>query len=489
MVKAISQAAIKSVQPIQMVQNNLELKGELLKVGKGNQQQVIDLTQKRCHVVAYGKAVVGMVAAVHSILGEKIVSGIASIPTNIQKALIANGAQDLLPGPDSVVQLCEGAYMNIPDEACLNTSIQIEELICQLSAQDLLITLTSGGGSALLCLPIPPLTLDIMADTTRGLAKAGANIVELNTVRKHLEILKGGGLASLAHPARVVNLILSDIVGDPIDCIASGPTVTDTSTSADAIDILEKYLTSQQIHPVVMDVLKRDLKSEMIRPQAEVAQVDPLNIVIGSNSIALEAAVQACHDHKILSVLITSSLCGEAQQVGRDMAELARRILQGVGDTHYLEGLFGDTLDMSTEMKTSLEKELQAEVQKSKKDNTPLCLLFGGETTVHVMGSGKGGRNQEMCLSALISMEEFSLPDDKVVFCSLGTDGQDGPTDAAGACITPQCMLGNSLNARLSLSNNDSYTYFSELHEGKNLLRTGLTGTNVMDISILLVRP
>jgi glycerate 2-kinase len=390
----------------------------------------------RVFLVAAGKAAVPMASAASEVLGRALTGGIA-----VTKYGHAGRALRHL----TVI----AAGHPIPDEHGLMASDQIRSLLSGLNARDLLVVLISGGASALLPAPPEPITLAAKQQTTDLLLRAGANISELNAVRKHLSLLKGGRMAALAYPATIVGLLLSDVIGDPLETIGSGPTAPDPSTFSDALAVLDKYRIRNRVPKAVRGRLEDGMAGRL--PETPKPR-DPLfqnvhNLVVGSNRLALEAAAQHARSLGYRTLILSSTMQGETREVARVHA----RILSEVR-------LSGHPV------------------------RCPACILSGGETTVTVKGDGKGGRNQEFALSASIEIEGLS----DVLILSAGTDGTDGPTDAAGAIATGKTVsraAGLGLDAAAHLRANDSYPFFDALGD---LIRTGPTGTNVMDIHILL---
>jgi hydroxypyruvate reductase len=320
----------------------------------------------------------------------------------------------------------------IPGESSLRAGQATIEFVSQLTADDLLICLISGGGSALMTAPLIPLE-DLKA-LTSALLKCGARIDEINTLRRHLDRLKGGGLASLANGAQIVSLILSDVVGDSLETIASGPTAPDPTTKADALAIIEKYGLANRISTSIVSAFRETSKS-----------VDPVfarveNKLIASNVIALQAAKLQAENEGFQTKIVSSELQGEAREIGRQMAQLLKDSLAVIP--------------------------------------RPFCLLSGGETTVTISGDGKGGRNQELALGAVSELSGLQ----GVMLISIATDGEDGPTDAAGAVVTGETAHRGEMlkiDASSFLSRNDAFTYFAKLGD---LIQTGPSGTNVNDL-------
>jgi len=339
----------------------------------------------------------------------------------------------------------------VPDQAGVSAAEEVHALLRELNARDLLIVAISGGASALQCAPPEQIPLRAKQVTTDALLRAGATITELNAVRKHLSTLKGGRLAAHAYPATVVSLLLSDVIGDPLDVIGSGPTAPDSSTFGDALHVLEKY---RLIDGVPVEVRKH-LQAGAAGAVPETPKAgDPLfanvhNIVVGSNQIALGAAAAKAKELGYRPLILSSTMQGETRELARVHAQILREVLR----TGYPIG-------------------------------RPACILSGGETTVTVKGNGTGGRNQEFALAAAI--EIAGLPDALVL--SGGTDGTDGPTDAAGAIAAGDTVARAGrigLDALQHLVANNSYPLFAALGD---LIKTGPTGTNVMDIHVLLAR-
>jgi hydroxypyruvate reductase len=304
----------------------------------------------------------------------------------------------------------------------------------------------SGGGSALLTLPA--VSLHDLQKTTDALLRCGANINEINTVRKHLDQVKGGGLAKLAAPATLVTLVLSDVVGNPLDAIASGPTVPDTSTWADARDVFDRYGLWNQVPESVARHFRQG-GTDTPKPG------DPLfehtqTVIVGSNLLACQAAAAEASSLGFPSMVLTTFVEGEAREVAQVLAGFLREVSAS--------GL-------------PLPR--------------PCCLIAGGETTVTIRGNGKGGRNQELALAAALKLKDVP----GVLLASVGTDGNDGPTDAAGAWVDGETLARaaeKELDANKALADNDSYTFFDALGQ---LIKTGPTNTNVNDVYVLLAAP
>lgn len=426
-------AAINRADASSCIENNVYLDGNKLIIAP----TVYDLTNyHRIFVIGAGKAVVPMTTAIYKILGNRIKSGIV-----ITKDGYVDPASFALQNRVKIIQ----ASHPVPDQRNLDASAQIITLTQNLETNDLVIFLLSGGGSSLLMKPSFGLSLKDIQDTIALLLTCGATIDEINTIRKHLDELKGGGLAKSIFPASIITLVLSDVVGDHLDVIASGPTVGDPTTYEDAMDVLNKYRIVDKIPNNVITHLLAGMaarKPETVKPGDPIlARIN--NIMVGSNELAALAGVHKAEDVGFSVCLLTTTLQGEAHEVGKTLAENVKIMLAHSESIH-----------------------------------KPACFIAGGETTVTVKGTGKGGRNQELALGAVKSL----AGDDQMILVSLATDGGDGPTDAAGAVVTNQTFSNGQLkglNSNEFLERNDSYHYFEPLGD---LIKTGPTLTNVNDL-------
>lgn len=388
------------------------------------QKALEDLETKRpAHVIAIGKAAWKMASAASGILGSRLRSGVV-----ITKYGHSEGS---IPG----IEIIEAGHP-VPDENGVRAARRVLEAADGLSEDDLVVFLVSGGGSALFEMPLPGVTLGDIAEVTRRLLACGADIVELNTIRKHLSAVKGGRFAQRCAPARVLSIVLSDVLGDPLDSIASGPAYPDSTTSADALKILKRY--GIKIPESVRDALLLET------PKA----LDNVETRITGNVNALcHSAMAAARDLGYAPLLLTTTLDCEARDAGALLAAVARQV------------------------KSSGEPV-----------KPPCAVILGGETVVHLKGKGRGGRNQELALSASRGIDGLK----NTLIFSVGSDGTDGPTDAAGGMVTgafcSECRrLGLSVDA--SLDDNDAYTL---LEAAGGLIVTGPTGTNVNDLTVLL---
>ncbi|NXT46846.1 GLCTK kinase, partial [Pluvianellus socialis] len=493
---SLFRSAVDTVRPAPMLKRAVKLQGgtcpQLLVKGRTFP------VKRDLYLVGFGKAVLGMAAAAEEILGDHLVRGIINVPLGIQESLQRAGMQEMLLKPRSKIQVVEGAKNNLPDPAALKGAVAIRELAEGLTADDLLLVLISGGGSALLPAPIPPILLKEKEKLTKMLASRGAAIQELNIVRKTLSLLKGGGLARLAYPAQVVSLILSDVIGDPLDIIASGPTAASSHTARDCLQILTKY---NLLHDLPQSV-EMVLSSPPAKPAASEDCCHVCNVLIGSNTLALDEAKRQAEGLGYATLILSTAICGEVSRVAALYCQLIQLICLGfasLGEGPLGDEVRGNLLQLAAELKIpglNPAKFLQA--LRGLGPGRPVCILAGGETTVQLQGTGKGGRNQELALRVGLGLHraraaETSSPLRRceILFLSAGTDGQDGPTEAAGAFSSPELVdeaLREGLDVEAFLSNNDSYTFFSQFQGGHHLLVTGLTGTNVMDIQAILIR-
>jgi glycerate 2-kinase len=449
----IMAAALAAVDPAAAVARFLRRDGHTLSAGApsgdafgiseaGAQRlRVLDLRQiDRVFVVGAGKAGAPMAAAAAEILGPRLTAGLVVVKDG---HLGAEGER--LRG--SPLHLAESGHP-VPDQRGADAARRIAKLLAGLTPRDLVIALISGGGSALLTLPAPGLDLGDIQALTGQLLACGASIGEINTLRKHLDLMKGGGLARLAHPATLLTLILSDVVGSPLDIIASGPTVPDPGSFADALAVLARYELEGRAPAAVLGRLRQGAAGAL--PETP-KPGDPLfagvtNLLVGSNELAAEAALAAARAEGFTPLLLTTSLEGEAREAGRFLAAVLREV-----------------------------------ATSGRPAARPACIVAGGETTVTLRGAGRGGRNQELALAAASALS--GLPD--LALVALATDGGDGPTDAAGAVATGSTIARGralGLDHGAHLAQNDAYPYFAALGD---LLLPGPTATNVNDLSFL----
>ena len=387
---------------------------------------------RHIYVVGAGKAGASMALAAERALGRRITAGLVNVKYGATARLRR-------------IELNPCGHP-LPDEAGVAGSTRIAQMAAQAGEGDLVLCLISGGGSALLPLPAEPVTLAEKQAATQLLLACGATIHEFNCVRKHLSRIKGGQLARLAAPATVEALLLSDVIGDDLDVIGSGPTAPDGSTFADAFAILAKFALLKRVPASVRQRIERGVRGEL--PETPKA-ADPLfrrvrNVLVGNNRLALDAAAKRARALGFRTLVLSSGIQGETREIARMHAAIAREI-----------------------------------VSTSRPVKAPACIVTGGETTVTLHGDGLGGRNQEFVLAAALEIAGLK----NVVVLSAGTDGSDGPTDAAGAIADGDTLRRNP-DALRYLDRNDSYHYFQPLND---LVITGPTNTNVMDVRIVLV--
>jgi hydroxypyruvate reductase len=425
-------AGIEAVEAEAAVKRHCKMENTRLAVD----ETVYDLGGFRnIYVIGAGKAGASMARAFEDMMGERITDGLV----NVKYDHVADLRQ---------VQLTEAGHP-VPDEAGQAGAHAIFELASGAQKGDLVICLISGGGSALLPLPVEGVSLSDKQDTTRILLACGATIHEINAIRKHISMVKGGGLARAVYPATLVSLMLSDVIGDDLDVIASGPTVPDTSSFEDCMKILDKYGIREKVPRGVLSHIQKGLEGKIAdNPKpGDAIFASTQNAIVGSNMECVLAAGKKASDLGYNTLVLSTMLEGETSDVARVHAGIAKEILK---TGHPLL--------------------------------PPACMLSGGETTVTIRGQGLGGRNQEFVLSAAMSLSGW----EDVVVLSGGTDGTDGPTDAAGAVAdgqTVQRAKTMGLNPGDFLSNNDAYHFFERLG---GLVKTGPTNTNVMDLRIIL---
>lgn len=480
-------AAVEAVQPDTVVRRSIERKEDTVTIDGYK-----FILKHNLHLVGLGKAVLGMAAEAERLLGDHLVKGVISVPHGIQQTLKGHGKGHLLLKENTRIKVMEGAKNNLPDAEAQKAAEEIKQLACELTEKDILLVLISGGGSALLPAPISPISLQEKLDVTRRLAAAGATIQELNTVRRALSYLKGGGLAHFAHPAKVISLILSDVIGDPLDLIASGPTVRSEVWPEEVLSVLEQYKLLNSLPASVKEVLGRPgLRwKETNEESTESGHVH--NVVIGSNSVALMRAGRRARELGFRPVVVAPGVCGDVRAVSRLYGLLARFACAREDPPPEIAA---EMLRLGPEVGVEswdLCRTMQVLDEGRTEGWGATCLLAGGEPTVELTGMGRGGRNQELAMRVGLELTDLGVPPNGPVFLSGGTDGQDGPTDAAGA-VTDGGLLeeaqAQGLHMETFLTNNDSYTFFSSLSAGQRLLVPGLTCTNVMDVHMLLIPP
>ncbi|OEU68744.1 MAG: hydroxypyruvate reductase [Desulfovibrio sp. S3730MH75] len=442
--------ALARVDPYKIITNRLSLTNEVLTIQMDEGDISVDLREfERIVVIGAGKATAKMAKAIEYILEDRIESGIISVKYG--------HTEDL-----KQIKTIEAAHP-VPDENGVKAAHMIEELACSATDKTLVINLISGGGSALLPSPMYievdgekiSITLEDKQAVTKSLLACGADISEINCIRKHLSNLKGGRLLRCIRPARSLNFILSDVVGDNLDTIASGMTSFDHSTYCDAISIIDHYEIKDKIPPHVLKALEMGNKGKLVETlkKDEFEKERAENILIGTNRIALLGARDKAIELGYNVQILTSRLEGEAASA----ADMFWAIAQDEREWELLE-------------------------------KKPACIIAGGETVVTIKGKGKGGRNQEMALTFLMRLGQDKLHGKDIHFLAASTDGNDGPTDAAGG-FADGAILEKSREMGLSitdyLNNNDSYHFLEKVGA---LHKTGPTNTNVCDVQILIVK-
>jgi hydroxypyruvate reductase len=422
-VMALISHMLLAVDPARAVKNHLFRHGRYLTIGSLN----YDLEYGRLFLISVGKAAIPMAQAAAEVLGDAVYAGVG-----ISKQPMVNGQWSI-----ENWQLFVGEHP-VAGEGSVRATTAVTDLLRQTRDGDLVLCLISGGTSALLTQPLMPLA--DWQSLNRTLLASGCTIHEFNTVRRQLDAVKGGGLARLAAPAQVVSLILSDVVGNDLAAIGSGPTVFTDETLSDALAVLERYqlpITNYQLPTTNHRLPFTDYR---LPPPS------PTNLIIGDVRLAAQAAQEKARMSGFQATILTGYLEGEAREAGKFAAAIAKELLPGQ------------------------------------------CAILGGETTVTVRGSGMGGRNLELALSAAIALDGWP----NRVIATFATDGEDGPTGAAGAVVTGEtAALGRTLHldARAYLDHNDSYTFFKNVDDvghGRHLLITGPTGTNVNDLIFII---
>ncbi len=416
----ILSSAIQSVEPANAVRNFIHRDGDLLKV---NNKTYDLLRYDHIYIIAIGKAARAMSEEVGFILADRLTRAYV-VP------------KQMFSPNDTRFEIISGGHP-VPNQNSILAGQMIEKACQKFTAKDLVFCLISGGGSALVTLPVQGLLLPDLQNLTSLLLASGARIDEINTLRRHLDNIKGGGLARMVAPASLISLILSDVVNSPLETIASGPTAPDPSTLSDAFQVLEKYQLTSKVPESILDHLQNGIETlKQNDPIFELVQ----NVLIADNFLAAKAAGEQAQKSGLKVVHLGNSWQGEARKVASELCNIL----------------------------------------KSTPDHN-LCLIAGGETTVTISGQGSGGRNQELALAAISELAGMS----DVLLVTLATDGEDGPTDAAGAVVsglTAKRAKDAGLSVTDYLNHNDSYHFFEQLGD---LLKIGSTGTNVNDLTFL----
>ncbi len=435
--REIYTAAIDAVNPENAIESHVKLRGNILALlTEGKSFAEFDLDGfERILVVGAGKATSPMARAIENILGERIESGLISVKYGYTEDL-------------SIIKTIEASHP-VPDENGVKGAGEIRGILKGAGKKDLVVSLISGGGSSLLPLPPEKISLDEKRATTDLLLKSGAAIHEINAVRKHLSLIKGGNMAAAAYPATVINLMISDVVGDRMDVIASGPFVPDNSNFSHAAEILQRYGLTDKVPGSVSDYLKKGTEGKVPENPGSDSEIfrNVTNLIVASNIISLKAAKEKADELGYNTLILSSQIEGITSDVASWHSRIAKEVLAS-----------------------------------GHPAPPPACIISGGETTVVVKGSGLGGRNMEFAIQSadLIS-------DTKITMASIGTDGSDGPTDAAGA-VADGTTVNRAREKNIDMikyrENNDSYNFFKAIDD---LVITGPTNTNVMDIRIVII--
>jgi glycerate 2-kinase len=427
-------SALHAVDPYNLIMEQLEFHDNTLIIqNKSN----FNLDQyENIFVIGAGKGTAPMASAMEKVLGSKLKAGCISVK-------YGHGL-DL-----EKIRVLEAGHP-IPDSNTLENTKQILNIVDQAEENDLVFVLLTGGGSALFESLPDAISLDDLAKMNQLLLSSGATIDEINTIRKHISLIKGGRVADRIAPATAVSLILSDVIGDPLESIASGPTAPDPTTFDDSIHVIEKFGLEDKIPGVILDHLHKGQKKIVAEtPKTGDAIFNKVhNFVIGNNALALKQLAKIAESNGFKPFILTDRAQGEAREIAR--------LIAGI-------------------VKSSLRSGLPV--------NSPGCIILGGEPTVTLRGSGKGGRNQELVLAVL---NELNGTRDPFYFCSIGSDGTDGPTDAAGAWIDDSTIAKvkeRELNPSSFLQDNNAYNFFTKINQ---LILTGPTRTNVMDFVFCL---
>jgi len=429
----ILNAALEAANPYTAVKHSFRRVGDQLIVAEESYSLN---SSRKILLIGAGKASAGMARGVCDVLGDSLTAG---------KVILKHF-------PESSTSFCHGVTFlqgshPVPSAKSVQATEQMLAGLQGLEEDDWVFCVISGGGSALMTKPQTGIALEAIQMLTQQLLACGAGISEINTIRKHLDRVKGGGLARAVYPAHLITLILSDVIGSPLDVIASGPTVADPTTFQDAWNILRKYSLTSQLPGEISSYLQAGLagnEPETVKP-GDGCLERVQNVLIASNLQSAEAAVACATGLGFDSRILTTSMAGEARQAGAQLAD---------------------------ELKRALE---------NGRCDKPLCLVAGGETTVILKGKGLGGRNLEVALGAVRALAGM----ERVALVTLATDGEDGPTDAAGAVITGETLKKAQAlekEPELYLANNDSYHFFEAVG---GLLKPGATGTNVNDLTFL----
>ncbi len=435
------QAGIAAADPCRSVQRYLSASGDHLEILLNDGLQKRSGEWSLVHLIAFGKAACAMIEAAQAIIPAHLLAGKGIAVTNYENVRTIDNSEVI------------GAGHPLPDTAGFDAAQKCAERVKSARQGELVLVLVSGGGSALIPYPVDPITLQEKIATTDLLLASGATINQINCVRKHLSQLKGGGLAKMAFPADLHALILSDVLGDDVSTIASGPTVPDATTFSDAIDVFKAKDIWGKVPASVREYLEQGRlgKVKETPKPGDGLFNNTAYTLIGSNALSVNATLQAAQALGYDARIYSHQLCGETTEAAENLVSTAVALVNN-----------------------GIDK--------------PIALLAGGETTVTLKGNGRGGRNQEMALAFAIAAKRQGLTG-RWTFLSGGTDGRDGPTDAAGGLIdqdTLERLINADCDPAALLADNDSY---NALKSSQDLIDTGATGTNVADLQILLLYP
>lgn len=444
--KSIYWKAVRAVEPFKLVKESLQLSGDHLEIKGEETKSSEDINEyQEIIVLGAGKATYKMAEAVEEILGERISKGLISVPRKNS-------------GDFDYIKVIEGGHPT-PNEGSLKAGREVRKIAQNAGKKSLVINLLSGGGSSLLVNPLEfqgnagdNISLEQLSEMNKILINSGAGIKEINAVRKHVSSIKGGRLANLLFPARTISLIISDVVGDRLDSIASGLTAPDETTYSKALSVIDKYSIRKKLPQNILEVIETGCTGEIEETgragDKSFNRID--NIIIGNNFKALKAASEEGERFGYNSIILSSHVTGESREVAK--------VITSIGIDNNKRKLIS---------------------------NKPVCVISGGETTVTIRGDGKGGRNQELALSFLKELEKADAGEN-IYFLSAATDGIDGPTDAAGGFAYGDA-IDKEMYAKIDeyLRDNDSYNF---LARSGLLFKPGATKTNVGDIHLLLIK-
>jgi glycerate kinase len=496
----IFDAGIQAVLPNQMVKQTLQVEGNTLTVKGGKTYNL----ENNVYILAFGKAVGGMVRSAQELLGDHIVKGIVSLPDGITQTARDTGRDYLVPMEDCRMSIYEGALNNIPDENSVTAANAIHTLAQKVGKCDLALTFISGGGSSLLSLPVPPITLCELQEVVGTMNKAGADIHQMNAIRKHIELLKGGGLARAIAPAQILALTLSNVVGNNVNDVAGSPLCAATIPPERCLEYLSGiYDECKQCMPDSVRTVLSDstIKTPKIITGRKDLEPQVNNVLLGNNLSLTCAAAEIADQLGAIPYVFASDVEGETREVGTSFAKLAQYVCQVMGHRKGTRDgqLMQNEINLIQQgIKKTTLKELELLAQKSMNTSQAICIIAGSNTTNRPNPQTESGRAQLMALQTAIDLHEIIFQNDyisanfDVCFLSCATSGLDGNGQAAGAVVDP----ATSTRAQLQnldpvdfLERNDASSFFKQLSCGEDQIVTGFTGTEVMDFHLLLIKP